>query len=89
MPCGSQREASPSRDAQAISLKVNVIVLSARGASYVITEACVKQMKQKVKEQFHLFLSQKGLKGTLQRNLILDAFLNLDRPTHFNKLYLH
>jgi Fur family ferric uptake transcriptional regulator len=45
-------------------------------------------MKQKVKEQFHLFLSQKGLKGTLQRNLILDAFLNLGRPTHIDELYL-
>ena len=45
-------------------------------------------MKQKVKEQFHLFLSKKGLKATLQRNLILDAFLGLDRSTHIDELYL-
>lgn len=48
----------------------------------------MKQMKQNVKEQFSAFLSRKGLKGTLQRNLILDAFLNLERPTHIDELYL-
>jgi len=48
----------------------------------------VKQIKQKVKEHFNAFLSQKGLKATLQRNLILDAFLDLDRPAHIDELYL-
>lgn len=48
----------------------------------------MKQIKQKVKEQFNAFLSQKGLKATLQRNLILDAFLDLDRPAHIDELYL-
>lgn len=48
----------------------------------------MKQAKQKVKEQFRLFLSKKGLKGTLQRNLIMDAFLDLDRPTNIDELYL-
>ncbi|MBU5611426.1 Fur family transcriptional regulator [Geomonas azotofigens] len=46
------------------------------------------QANQKVKEQFNHFLSKKGLKGTLQRNLILDAFLDLDRSTHIDELYL-
>lgn len=45
------------------------------------------QMKQSVKEQFCLFLSQKGLKATLQRNLILDAFLDCGRPVHLDELY--
>ncbi|WP_224983647.1 Fur family transcriptional regulator [Geomonas agri] len=48
----------------------------------------MNQTKQKVKEQFHLFLSKQGLKGTMQRNLILDAFLDLDRSTHIDELYL-
>jgi len=48
----------------------------------------VKQVKQKVKERFNAFLLQKGLKATLQRNLILDAFLDLGRPTHIDELYL-
>ncbi|GFO65269.1 transcriptional repressor [Geomonas paludis] len=48
----------------------------------------MNQTKRKVKEQFHLFLSNKGLKGTLQRSLILDAFLDLDRSTHIDELYL-
>ena len=46
------------------------------------------QTKRKAKEKFHLFLSNKGLKPTLQRNLILDAFLGLERPTHIDELYL-
>jgi len=69
-------------------LKVNVIIFNVRRAPPGATEASVRQMKQKVTAQFHLFLSQKGLKGTLQRNLILDAFLDLDRPTHLDELYL-
>ena len=48
----------------------------------------MKQIKQKVKEHFNAFLSQKGLKATLQRSLILDAFLDLDRPAHIDELYL-
>lgn len=48
----------------------------------------MNQTKQKVKEYFHLFLSKKGLKATLQRSLILDAFLEVDRPTHIDELYL-
>ena len=47
----------------------------------------MKQIKQKVKDDFNAFLSQKGLKATLQRNLILDAFLDLDRPAHIDELY--
>ncbi|QWV93685.1 transcriptional repressor [Geomonas oryzisoli] len=48
----------------------------------------MNQSKQKVKEQFHRFLSKKRLKATLQRSLILDAFLDLDRSTHIDELYL-
>lgn len=48
----------------------------------------MKQVKQKVKEEFNAFLSRKGLKVTLQRNLVLDAFLDLDRPAHIDELYL-
>ncbi|QXE93122.1 transcriptional repressor [Geomonas subterranea] len=51
-------------------------------------EAQVNQTRQKVKEQFRLFLTNKGLKATLQRSLILDAFLDLDRSTHIDELYL-
>ena len=39
------------------------------------------EAKQKVKEDFNLSLSKKGLKPTLQRNLIPDAFTELGRPT--------
>lgn len=48
----------------------------------------MKQVKQKVKQEFNVFLSEKGLKATLQRNLILDAFLDLDRPANIDELYL-
>lgn len=48
----------------------------------------VKHTKKKVKEDFDLFLSKKGLKGTLQRNLIMDAFLDLDSPIDIDGLYL-
>lgn len=46
------------------------------------------EAKQKVKEDFHLFLSQKGLKPTLQRNLILDAFMDREHPIDMDELYL-
>lgn len=45
-------------------------------------------MKQKVKQEFNSFLLKKRLKATLQRSLILDAFLDLDRPTNVDELYL-
>jgi len=45
-------------------------------------------MKQHVKEKFHRYLSDRGLKGTLQRNIILDAFIDLDRHIHADELYL-
>lgn len=48
----------------------------------------MKQMKQTVKEKFNAFLARKGLKGTLQRNLILEAFLGLQRPVNIDELYL-
>ncbi|WP_085814829.1 Fur family transcriptional regulator [Geoanaerobacter pelophilus] len=46
------------------------------------------QMKQQVKEQFNHFLSRKHLKTTLQRNLVVDAMVELDRHTHVDELYL-
>lgn len=48
----------------------------------------MRQMKQTVKEKFNAFLARKGLKGTLQRNLILEAFLGLQRPVNIDELYL-
>ena len=69
-------------------MKVDVIVFECREGSLLQAEAVVTQKKRKVKEQFHLFLTKKRLKATLQRNLILDAFVDLDRPTHMDELYL-
>lgn len=48
----------------------------------------MNQIKQTVREEFNRFLAEKGLKATLQRNLILDAFMDLDRHTHVDELYL-
>lgn len=88
MSCQSQADAVLDVVFRAGALKVNVIVCNVGRVPSGTTEARVTQSKQKVKEQFHLFLSKKGLKGTMQRNLILDAFMNLDRPTHIDELYL-
>lgn len=46
------------------------------------------QMKQQVKERFNHFLSRKHLKTTLQRNLVVDAMVELGRHTHVDELYL-
>lgn len=46
------------------------------------------QMKQQVQEQFRHFLSRKNLKTTLQRNLVVDAMVDLGRHTHVDELYL-
>ena len=46
------------------------------------------QMKQQVKEQFNQFLSRKHLKTTLQRNLVVDAMVELGRHTNVDELYL-
>lgn len=48
----------------------------------------MKQMKQHVKERFNGYLSETGLKATLQRNIILDAFIDLDRHIHADELFL-
>ena len=48
----------------------------------------MKQAKQQVKESFNRYLSDKGLKATLQRNIILDAFIDLDGHAHADELYL-
>lgn len=48
----------------------------------------MNQTKQTVRDEFKRFLSGKGLKATLQRNLILDAFIDLNRHTHVDELYL-
>lgn len=45
------------------------------------------QMKQHVKEQFNHFLSRKHLKTTLQRNLVVDAMVEVGRHTHVDELY--
>lgn len=46
------------------------------------------QMKQQVKEQFNHFLSTKHLKTTLQRNLVVDAMVEVGRHTHVDELFL-
>jgi len=45
----------------------------------------VKREKKKV---FREFISQKGLKSTRQRDVILDAFLSSDRHLSIEELYL-
>lgn len=45
-------------------------------------------MKKEKKKVFREFISQKGLKSTRQRDLILDAFLSSDRHLSIEELYL-
>lgn len=45
-------------------------------------------MKREKKKVFREFISQKGLKSTRQRDLILDAFLSSDRHLSIEDLYL-
>ena len=45
-------------------------------------------MKREKKKVFREFISQKGLKSTRQRDLILDAFLSSDRHMSIEDLYL-
>ena len=45
-------------------------------------------MKREKKKVFREFISQKGLKSTRQRDVILDAFLSSDRHLSIEELYL-
>ncbi len=45
----------------------------------------VKRVKKKI---FRDYISQKGLKSTRQRDIILDAFLSSDRHMSIEELYL-
>lgn len=45
-------------------------------------------MKKEKKKVFREFISQKGLKSTRQRDVILDAFLSSDRHLSIEELYL-
>lgn len=47
--------------------------------------AGVKQQKKKI---FHDFISERGLKSTRQRDLILDFFLSAERHMSIEELYL-
>jgi Fur family transcriptional regulator, ferric uptake regulator len=44
-------------------------------------------VKQKAKEKFQKYLSDRGLKSTEQRCIILDAFLQLGRHLHVDEFY--
>ena len=45
-------------------------------------------MKRANKKIFHDFITQKGLKSTRQRDIILEAFLSSDRHMSIEELYL-
>lgn len=45
-------------------------------------------MKRTKKKAFREFITQKGLKSTRQRDIILDAFLSSDRHMSIEELYL-
>ncbi len=45
-------------------------------------------MKRAKKKAFREFITEKGLKSTRQRDLILDAFLSSDRHMSIEELYL-
>jgi Fur family transcriptional regulator, ferric uptake regulator len=44
-------------------------------------------VKRKAKEKFQKYLSDRGLKSTEQRCIILDAFLDLGRHLHVDEFY--
>jgi Fur family transcriptional regulator, ferric uptake regulator len=46
-------------------------------------------MNQVKKTIFHNFITQRGLKTTRQRDIILEAFLASDRHMSIEELYLH
>ena len=45
-------------------------------------------MKHAKKNKFRLFIAQKGLKSTRQRDVILDSFLSSDKHISIEELYL-
>ena len=45
-------------------------------------------MKHSTKETLQIYLSERGLKSTLQRNLILESFLLIDRHVTVDELSL-
>jgi len=45
-------------------------------------------LKNGMKETFQQYLSERGLKSTLQRNIILDTFLHIDRHVRVDDLCL-